>query len=125
MSNSLLTDSIILKETLMSLKSNLSFCRNVTTQYSDEFAKSGAKVGATINIRKPTRYNVTSGATLTIQDSEDQYVALNADKHYHVGMAFSEVDRTLSIDKFRERYVDPAAIALANTIDYNFASAMY
>jgi hypothetical protein len=125
MSNSLLTDSIILKETMMSLKNNLSFCRNVTTEYSDQFAKSGAKVGATINIRKPTRYNVTTGATLTVQDSADQSVALTADKHYHVGMAFAEVDRTLSIDKFRERYVDPAAIALANTIDYNFASAMY
>ncbi len=121
MSNSLLTDSVILKETLMSLKNNLVLAKNVTTEYSDQFAEKGAKKGAIVNIRKPVRYEVTEGATLTVQDTQDQSVALEVDKHYHVGMAFSEKDRTLSIDKFRERYIDPATIALANKID----SAMF
>ena len=125
MANSLLTDSVILKETMMSLKNHLSFSKNVTTEYSDQFAQSGAKKGATINIRKPLRYEVTEGAALNIQDSQDQSVALTADKHYHVGMAFSEKDRTLSVDKFRERYIEPATIALANKIDSAFISDMY
>lgn len=125
MANALLTDSVILKETMMSLKNHLSFSKNVTTEYSDQFAQSGAKKGATINIRKPLRYEVTEGAALTVQDSQDQSVALTADKHYHVGMAFAEKDRTLSVDKFRERYIDPAAIALANKIDSAFISDMY
>lgn len=121
MSNSILTDSVILKETLMSLKSQLVLAKNVTTEYSDEFAEKGAKKGDTVNIRKPLRYEVTEGATLNIQDSVDQSVALTVDKHYHVGMAFSEKDRTLSLDKFRERHIEPATIALANKID----SAMF
>lgn len=125
MANALLTDSVILKETMMSLKNHLSFSKNVTTEYSDQFAQSGAKKGASINIRKPLRYEVTEGAALTIQDSQDQSVALTADKHYHVGMAFAEKDRTLSVDKFRERYIEPAAIALANKIDSAFISDMY
>lgn len=125
MSNSLLTDSMITKECLMSLKNNLVFTRNCNREYSKEFAVRGAKKGATINVRKPTRYDVTTGATLNIQDSEDQSVALALDKHYHVGMAFSEVDRTLSVDKFRERYIDPAMIALANKVDSAFYSDMY
>lgn len=125
MSNSLLTDSAILKETLMSLKNKLAFSKNVTTEYSDQFAQSGAKKGAVINIRKPSRYEVTEGAALVIQDSQDQSVALTADKHYHVGMAFSEVDRSLSIDKFAERYIEPATIALANKIDSQFYIDMY
>lgn len=120
MSNVLLTDSMITKETLMSLKNHLVFTKNVTTEYSDEFAQKGAKKGAIINIRKPLRYEVTEGATLKIQDSQDQSVPLNLDKHFHVGMAFSEVDRTLSMDKFRERYIEPATIALANKIDADF-----
>lgn len=123
--NSLLTDSMITKECLMSLKNNLVFTKNVNREYSKEFAVKGAKKGATINVRKPTRYEATEGATLNIQDSEDQSVALTLDKHYHVGMAFSEVDRTLSIDKFRERYIDPAMITLANKVDSAFYADMY
>jgi len=125
MSNSLLTDSVILKETLMSLKNHLVLAKNVTSEYSDQFAQQGAKKGATINIRKPVRYEVTEGASLNIQDTQDQSVALTVDKHYHVGMAFSQKDRTLSIDKFRERYIDPATIALANKIDSQLYSDMY
>lgn len=125
MSNSLLTNDVIIQETLMSLKNNLVLSKNVTTEYNDQFAKKGAKVGDTINVRKPSRYEVTSGATLNIQDSVDQSVPLVLDKHYHVGMAFSQKDRTLSIDRFRERYIEPATIALANKIDSQLATDMY
>jgi hypothetical protein len=125
MSNSLLTNDVIAKECLMSLKNNLVFTRSVNRSYSKEYAKSGAKIGNVFNFRKPSRYEVTSGAALTIQDSQDQSVALTLDKHYHVGMAFSQVDRTLSVDRFRERYIDPAMIALASKIDYQFYADMY
>lgn len=125
MSNSLLTNDVILKETLMSLKNHLVMAKNVTTEYSDQFAEKGAKKGDTVNIRKPLRYEVTEGATLNLQDSVDQSVALTVDKHYHVGMAFSEKDRTLSIDRFHERYIEPATIALANKIDYQLFMDMY
>lgn len=125
MSNSLLTNDIITKECLMSLKNHLVFTRGASKEYSDEFAVKGAKVGNTINIRKPVRYEVTEGAALTVQDSQDQSISLALDKHYHVGMAFSEKDRTLSIDRFRERYIEPATIALANKIDSQFFIDMY
>lgn len=125
MGNSLLTNDIIAKECLMSLKSNLVFTRNASREYSAQFAKTGAKVGNTFNIRKPTRYEVTEGRTLNIQDSADQSVAMTVDKQYHVGMAFGQDDRTLSVDEFRDRYIDPAMIALAHKIDSSFITAMY
>jgi hypothetical protein len=125
MSNSLLTNDVIAKECLMSLKSNLVFTRNANREYSKEYAKKGAKIGSTFNIRKPSRYEVTEGRSLVIQDSQDQSVALTVDKQYHVGMAFSNDDRTLSVDEFRERYIDPAMIALAHKIDSAFYAAMY
>lgn len=125
MSNSLLTNDVIAKECLMSLKSNLVFTRESNREYSDQFAKTGAKIGNTFNIRKPTRYEVTEGRTLNIQDSADQSVAMTVDKQYHVGMAFGQDDRTLSIDEFKKRYVDPAMIALAHKIDSAFITAMY
>lgn len=125
MSNSLLTNSVITKECLRVLKNELALAKNVNRGYDDRFAVRGAKIGDTINIRKPTRYEVTSGAALNIQDSADQSVALQLDNQKHVGMAFSSKDRTLSIDEFSKRYVKPAMVSLANDIDYTGHSQMY
>ncbi len=122
MSNSLLTDSMITKEILMALKNKLGMAGRVNRQLEDKFGQDGAKKGATVNFRKPTRYSVTDGATLAIQDSADQYVALTVDKQKHVGMAFSEKDRVLSIDDFRKRYIDNAVIPLANQVDQDVAA---
>jgi len=125
MGNSLLTPSIITKECLMELKNQLGFTKSVNRQYDDRFAQSGAKIGDTINIRKPAKYTVTDGAILNVQDSQDQSVALVLDTQKHVGMGFSAKDYTLSIDEFRERYISPAVTALANSVDYTGYSAMY
>ncbi len=125
MSNSLLTNSIITKKCLAQLKNKLAFTKNVSKEYSSEFAQKGAKVGNTINIRKPDRYEVTSGAALVIQDSVNRSIPLVLDQHKHVGMAFSEVDRTLSLDKFTELFIDPAVSAIANAVDAACLAAAY
>lgn len=125
MSNSFLTDSVITKECLMELKNQMTFTKSINRQYDDRFAQSGGKVGDTINIRKPARYVANDGATLVIQDSEDESVALTLDQHKHVGMGFSQKDLTLSIDQFRERYIKPAVTTLANAVDYYAFSTMY
>lgn len=125
MGNSILTSDIIVKESLMELKNQLVLAKSVNRQYDDQFAKTGAKAGDTINIRLPNRYNVTDGAALNIQDSEDQSVPLTLDHHKHVGMAFSNKDLTLSVDAFKERYIKPAVTALANSVDYTGHGEMY
>lgn len=115
--NSLLNISMIAKEMLRVLKNELSFTAGVNRQYDSQFANSGAKIGSVINIRKPTRFTVTDGAALNIQDVADQSVALTLDTQKHVGFQFSSKELTLNIDDFSKRYVVPAAAALANKID--------
>lgn len=117
MGNTLLNISMITKESLRELKNQLVFTKGVNRQYDSKFAVSGAKVGNSINIRKPVRYTVSDGAALQIQDTADQSVPLTLDKRKHVGLQFSMQDLTLSIDEFRERYIKPAITALANQID--------
>lgn len=117
MSNTLLTISMITKESLMQLKSQLSFSAKVNRQYDDQFAQSGAKIGSVINIRKPVRFDVTTGPALNIQNVADQYSALTLDTQQHVDFQFSSKDLTLSVDEFSERYIKPAVTALANKID--------
>lgn len=118
MGNTLLTDSIIVKESLMELKNQLGFTKGVNRQYDDKFAVEGAKIGDTINIRKPSRYEVTNGAAYVAQGSDDQSVALVLNTQQHVGMQFSSKDLSLSVDSFKERYVKPACTALANRVDH-------
>ena len=117
MSNSLLNISMITKESLRILKNNLGFASGVNRQYDDQFAKSGAKIGSVINIRKPVRYTVSDGAALELQDQTDQSVALTLDSQKHVGFQFSSKEMALNIDAFSERYLKPAMAALSNKID--------
>lgn len=119
MGNSLLNISMITKESLRILKNELGFAKGVNRQYDDQFAKSGAKIGQTINIRKPVRYTVTDGAALNLQDVEDQSVALTLDQQKHVAFQFSSKELTLNIDEFSSRYIKPAVVALANKIDFD------
>src|ERR1700722_5832305 len=119
MGNSLLTISMITKESLRILKNNLAFSGSVNRQYDDQFARSGAKIGSVINIRKPVRYTVASGPALQIQDVQDQSVALTLSSQKHVDFQFSSKDMELSGDEFGGRYIAPAINALGNQIDYD------
>ena len=124
MSNSLLNISMITKESLRVLKNELGFAKGVNRQYDDQFARSGAKIGSVINIRKPTRFTVSSGTALNLQDVADQYSALTLDTQAHVDFSFSSKELTLNIDEFSKRYVKPAVAELANYVDFT-GTALY
>jgi hypothetical protein len=124
MSNSLLNISMITKESLRVLKNELGFTKGVNRQYDDQFARSGAKIGSVINIRKPTRFTVSTGAALSLQDVADQYSALTLDTQAHVDFSFSSKELTLNIDEFSKRYVKPAVAELANYVDFT-GTALY
>jgi len=118
MSNSLLNSSVIAKESLMQFKNALGFTRGVNRQYDKQFARSGAKIGNTINIRKPQRYTVSDGAVVDLQNVSDETIALTLDQRKHVAFQFSTEELTLNIEEFSPRYLAPAALALANKVDF-------
>lgn len=122
MANSILTPTILSKESLMSLKNNLGMAKGVSKEYDDRFAKDGAKIGDTISIRQANRFTVNSGQTLSLGDVEESSVALTLDQQKHVDFQFSSKDMTLSIDEFNKRYIHPATLALANEVDYSLTS---
>lgn len=108
---------MIAKEALMAFKNKLGFTSGVDRQYSDEFAVKGAKIGSSVTIRKPPRFAVSDGATLVNQDVTEESTSLTLDSQKHVAFTFTSQELTLSIDKFRERYIDNAIVALANQVD--------
>jgi hypothetical protein len=110
---------MITNEALFVLKNNLTFTKRVNRQYSDAFGVDGAKIGTVLNIRKPARFSVTTGAALSVQDITETQVALTLTTQAHVDFTFTTADRLLSIDDFSERLLEPAISAIANKIDYD------
>ena len=111
--NTLITPSIIAKESLFQLTNNLVMAMNVHREYKKEFVK----VGNSVSIRKPVKFTSTTGATLSKQDVEEGSVSITIDQRKHVGWGFNSEDLTLTVDQYAERYLKPANIRLANDVD--------
>ena len=67
MANNLLTISKITNEALMVLENELTFTSEVDRNYDDQFAVVGAKIGATVNVRRPGRFIGTTGPALSVE----------------------------------------------------------
>lgn len=124
MSNTILTIDMITKEALRVLHQELKLIPKVRRDYDDRFARSGAKIGDTLRIRKPAKYTTTSGKTLVVQDSTEQFASLPVTAQRHVGMAFSSAEMALDIDSYSKQFIRPAMAQLAADIENEFATYM-
>ena len=117
MPNTILTPTAVTREALRILHQKLNFVGNVTRDYDDSYAKSGAKIGDSLKIRLPNQYTVRSGATLSAQDTTEQSVTLQVSNQKGVDVNFSSSELTLSLDDFSKRILDPAMAVLAANIE--------
>jgi len=119
MSNNLLTISKITNEALMVLENELTFTNNVTREYDDQFAVTGAKIGNTLNVRRPGRFIGTTGPALNVEDFNETSVPVTLSTQFHVDTQFTTQDLALSLDAFSDRILKPAVAAIANKMDYD------
>jgi hypothetical protein len=110
---------MVTRETLIVLENELTFTKHVDRQFDDQFAKTGAKIGNVLNIRKPVRFTPTSGQGLQLQDLTETTVPLVLTTQYQRAFAVTSADLALNIDDFSKRFVKKAIISLANQIDYD------
>ena len=125
MANTVITPTWYTKETARILVNNLKFAANVNRSYDDQYVQAGAKVGYTVNARLPQRFQVTEGQALQIQGINDQYVPITLTHQKNVAFSFSSSQMTMEVDMVRTRYVNPAAVALANIVDYDGLTTVY
>ncbi len=125
MANQLITPLWTLKRVGRLAINNLKFANNVDRSYSDEFVQAGAKVGATINLRLPQRFQTTKGQAFQQQSITDQIVPVTLTDQANVGISFSSFQMTVDVDDYTGRYIEPAGVQLANTIDYDGLSRIY
>jgi P22 coat protein - gene protein 5 len=117
--NTLLTISKITNEALMVLENELTFSSQVDRNYDDQFAVVGAKIGATVNVRRPGRFIGTTGPALNVEDLNETSVPVTLSTQFHVDTQFTTSDLALSLDMFSDRILKPAVAAIANKIDFD------
>lgn len=117
MANTLLTISKITNEALMVLENELTFTAEVNREYEDQFAVVGAKIGNTVNVRRPGRFIGTTGPGLNVEDFNETSVPVVLTTQFHVDTQFTTQDLALSMDMFSQRVLKPAIAAIANKID--------
>ncbi len=124
MANNLLTISKITNEALMVLENELTFTGEVNRDYDDQFAVIGAKIGNTVNVRRPGRFIGTSGPALNVEDFNETSIPVvlgqpsSYGDQFHVDTQFTTQDLALSLDLFSDRVLKPCVAAIANRIDF-------
>lgn len=116
MGNTLLTPLQITREAMRILENNSVITRVADRQYDKSF-NADPKIGDTLRIRKPSRYIVTNGPTLAVQDTTQQKVDLVVANQMHVDLAFTDQELTLSLSDFSSLCIEPAVSQLATTVD--------
>jgi len=117
MANNLLTISKITNEALMVLENELTFTSEVDRNYDDQFSVVGAKIGSTVNVRRPGRFIGTTGPALSVEDFNETSVPVTLSTQFHVDTQFTTQDLALSLDMFSDRVLKPAVAAIANKMD--------
>lgn len=113
MSNTILTPTMITREALRVLHQKLNFLTNCNTQYDPQFAKSGAKIGTTLNVRLPAKFTTRTTATASYQDHYERSTPLVVASQYGVDVSFTSVELTMQLDDFSKRIINPAMSVLA------------
>lgn len=118
MSNTILTPTAVTRKALEIFHNELEFTRRVNRQYDDQFAKSGAKIGTTLKVRKPNQYTVRTGAVIDVQDTVESSIDLVLATQKGVDINFTSVELTMDLDDFAERILKPAMSRLASQVDF-------
>jgi len=121
----LLTMSYITNEALVVLENELIIANRVERQYSEEFAQTGAKIGATCNIRRPARYKGAYGPPLLVENTYESSIPVSLNYQFQVSVQFTTQDLALSMDLFKERILRPQVATMANRVDSDSAQYFY
>lgn len=112
----LLTTLAITRMAVRLFKNSNAFIQNIDTQYDDQFAIEGAKIGDTLRIRLPNDYTVADGPALSAQDTNEQSTSLVVNYQRHVDTTFSAAQLSLSMQDFSERVAAPMMNNLAGNV---------
>jgi len=115
---------MVTREALRVAHESCAFISTTDRQYDDSFAKTGAKIGTALRVRKPNAYTRTQGSrVMDVQDQTEINGTITVATQDHVDMRFNSVELALSIDDFSKRYIEPAVKVLVSGIEADYLAA--
>lgn len=125
LANTFATPQMVMRKMARRLTNNACFTATVMRDYDDEYKQKGVKMGDTVTLRLPQRYEVTVGAVMNPTPLTDQTVNLAITDQSNIGFEYDSWAATLYVDDYMERYGNPAVDQLINNIDFTGLQRMY
>lgn len=121
MANSLITIDMVTREALRIAHEKSQFIGTVDRQYDDAYAKTGAKIGSALRVRRPNQYVRTTGSrVMDVQEQSESNGTITLATQDHVDMRFNSAELALSLDEVSKRYIEPAMAVLISGIESDF-----
>lgn len=125
MPNTLATSTWVVRETGQRFVNSVHGIAAMSRFYDDQFRIKGAPVGSTIFARLPVRMQAVRGQAWQPQALTDVTTPVTLSYQSQVGYSGSSAQYTTELDMIRERYVFPAADALASDADAQAMQDVY
>jgi hypothetical protein len=127
MASTIITNQNVATRAVAVLHDKLLMPAWINRQYSNEYAKRGAKTGDTVKVRVPTRLTTSlqNGVNaMTFQGIGEKYVDLVLTAQRAVPLAFSQQELTLEMEDFSKQVIEPAAAQLSSDIESDLIAAV-
>ena len=125
MANTFSVIDMVTREALRIAHEKLSFIGTIDRSYDSSFAKSGAKIGDTLRVRKPNQYLRRKGSrVMDVQDQAEETSDVVVATQDGVDMKFNSAELTLSLDELSRRYIEPAMSVLVSGIEGDMLNAV-
>jgi hypothetical protein len=118
MANNFKNTSLVTKIAVKEFLNALVMGQKVDRQLDSQFRK----VGASVDVRRPVRFEASSGATLgTATDIEERAATVTLDQRQKVHFEITSQDMTLKVEDMTERFIRPAMEELAQKVEVDLA----
>jgi len=123
--NALINIQMITFKCLEEFINNLKVVGGFNMEWAKEFGQKGHKIGDTLQVRRPQRWLVKSGAQYQQQPIVDTFSTVKVDRHRHIGFDYGAFESVLDLDDVFNRYFKTSIRQLANQVDDEAAQFAY
>lgn len=131
MANTILTHQMLAREAAAMFEEEGTFVRNINRDRESDIGKeaAGYSSGSSVRIKIPPVPTVFDGANFAgggaAPDSTETSVTLTVDTQKHVPLTFTAVEKAMSLENFRERFLRPAIQSLVSTVEADLMVKAY
>ncbi len=120
-----ITPSWVTKDVAMFWKNSIKFVGKFDRQWQKEWSAHATKLGDTIQVRIPQRFQTFEGQGIIIQSILNQTVPLSINHQWQTACEWSSADSALRVEEVQKRYTKPMAYSMTNKTDKTAAEETY